>query len=67
VGYVAFSVPEMVAGIAVTSIGLARTTELYGGAVIVLALIAAASVAVHLRRAAKPAEPARPESESLAA
>jgi MFS family permease len=67
VGYLAFSLPAIAAGIAVGSIGLARATEIYGGGVIVLALIAATSVTVRLRRAAKPAEPARPESEALAA
>src|SRR4051794_14595616 len=66
-GYLGFSLPAIVAGIAVGSVGLARTTEVYGAVVIVLALIAATSVTVRRRRAAKPAEPARPESEALAA
>jgi MFS family permease len=67
VGYLAFSLPAIVAGIAIGSVGLARATEVYGAVVIVLALIAATSVTVRRRRAAKPAEPARPESEVLAA
>ena len=36
VGYLAFSVPAIAAGIAVGAIGLTRTTEIYGVAVIVL-------------------------------
>jgi MFS family permease len=58
VSYLMFSVPAIAAGIAVGSVGLARTAEIYGAAVIVLALSAAA--ALLLRRGA-PAQ-ARPES-----
>jgi MFS family permease len=67
VGYLAFSVPSILAGIAIGSVGLARTTEVYGGVDIVLALIAAVSAALRLHRKRKPVEPARPESEVLAA
>jgi len=67
VGYLAFSLPAIAAGIAVSSIGLARTTEIYGGVVIVLALVAAVSVTMRLRRARKLAEPQRRETEPLAA
>jgi MFS family permease len=67
VGYLAFSLPAIVAGIAVGSIGLARTTEIYGAVVIALALFAVGSVLTHLRRARRPAEQPCPESEMLAA
>ena len=60
VSYLMFSVPAIAAGIAVGSVGLARTAEIYGAAVIVLALSAAA--ALLLRRSA-PAQ-ARPESSN---
>lgn len=40
VGYLAFSLPAIAAGIAVRGIGLTRTTEVYGAAVVVLALLA---------------------------
>jgi MFS family permease len=66
VGYLAFSLPAIAAGLATSAIGLARTTEIYGAAVIVLALVAAASVA--LRRRGRPsAEAPCSESEALAA
>jgi MFS family permease len=68
VGYLAFSLPAIVAGLAVGSIGLARTTEIYGAVVIVLALLAAGSVALRRRsRETRPAEAPCPESEALAA
>jgi predicted MFS family arabinose efflux permease len=50
VSYLAFSIPAIAAGLAVGSIGLGRTTEIYGVVVIVLAVLAAASVAVRRRR-----------------
>ncbi|MCW2635475.1 MAG: Major Facilitator Superfamily transporter [Blastococcus sp.] len=59
VSYVMFSVPAIAAGIAAGSLGLARTAEIYGGAVIVLAL--AASAALLLRRRTEGAA-ARPET-----
>jgi MFS family permease len=46
VGYLAFSLPAIAAGLAVGWIGLARATEIYGAVVIVLALLAVASVVV---------------------
>jgi MFS family permease len=67
VGYLAFSVPAIAAGLATSAIGLARTTEIYGLAVIVLALVAAGSVARRRRRDRRPAEASCPESEALAA
>ncbi|WP_448625685.1 MFS transporter [Geodermatophilus sp. URMC 64] len=67
VGYLAFSLPAIAAGLAVSGIGLGRTTEIYGGVVIVLALIAAASVTARLRRAGASAEESAPETEPLAA
>jgi hypothetical protein len=66
VGYLAFSVPAIGAGIAVGRFGLARTTEFYGAAVMVLALVATASVAVR-RRSRRSTEQPCPESEPLAA
>ena len=44
VGYLAFSLPAIAAGIAVSEIGLTRTTEIYGAAVVVLALLAVAAL-----------------------
>jgi MFS family permease len=66
VGYLAFSLPAIAAGLATSAIGLARTTEIYGAAVIVLALLAAGSVALR-RRGRRPAEASCPENEALAA
>jgi MFS family permease len=64
VSYLAFSVPAIAAGVAAGRIGLARTAEIYGAAVIVLAL--AATVALVLRRRGD--EPAdRPRSEDAEA
>ncbi|MGZ4506292.1 MAG: MFS transporter [Blastococcus sp.] len=63
VSYLMFSVPAIAAGIAVGSVGLARTAEIYGAAVIVLALSAAA--ALLLRRPAP--ERACPESSNALA
>jgi predicted MFS family arabinose efflux permease len=65
VGYLAFSVPAIAAGIAVGSVGLARTTEVYGGVVLVLALVAAGSIIARRRQA--PAEPEPAGAERLAA
>jgi MFS family permease len=67
VGYLAFSVPAIAAGIAVSSIGLARTTEIYGGVVIVLALVAVASVTLRLRRSRRPVEVPAGDAERAAA
>jgi MFS family permease len=54
VGYLAFSIPAIAAGVAVGALGLARTTEIYGAAVIVLALSAAGALVLRGRRAALP-------------
>jgi len=43
-GYLAFSIPAIAAGIAVGEVGLARTTEVYGAAVVLLALLAVAGL-----------------------
>jgi MFS family permease len=67
VGYLAFSLPAIAAGIAVGRYGLARTTEIYGAAVMVLSLVAVGCVAAHLRRTRRAAEQACPESQPLAA
>jgi hypothetical protein len=67
VGYLAFSLPAIAAGIAVGSLGLATTTEIYGGVVIVLALLAAGSVAVRRRRARRLPDVPCPETEAVAA
>ena len=44
VGYLAFSLPAIAAGIAAGAAGLTRTTEVYGAAVVVLALLAVAGL-----------------------
>ena len=50
VSYLAFSVPAIAAGIAVGSVGLMLTAEIYGAVVIVLALIAVAGLVLQRRR-----------------
>ena len=60
VGYLAFSLPSIAAGIAVGSIGLERTAEIYGLAVIVLTLSAVALLV--LRRPATAPAPAAAEA-----
>lgn len=67
VGYLAFSIPSIAAGLASSAIGLAPTTEIFGVAVIVLALVAAGSVVLRRRRPGRIAEPSCPESGTLAA
>jgi MFS family permease len=67
VGYVAFSVPAIAAGVAAGSLGLARTTEVYGAAVIVLALSAAGGLVLRSRRAASAATAVRTETDDAAA
>jgi len=44
VGYLAFSVPSIAAGIAVGEFGLTRATEVYGAVVVLLALLAVAGL-----------------------
>jgi predicted MFS family arabinose efflux permease len=51
VGYLAFSIPSVVAGVAVGAIGLQRTAEIYGVVVIVLVLVALALLSLGRRRA----------------
>jgi predicted MFS family arabinose efflux permease len=51
VGYLAFSVPAVAAGIAIGQIGLQRTAEIYGAVVIVLALCAVVLLTLRRRRA----------------
>jgi len=53
VGYLAFSLPAVAAGIAVGSFGLTRTTEVYGAAVVLLALLAVVAL-VRSRRSLVP-------------
>jgi MFS family permease len=65
VGYLAFSIPSIVAGVAVGGIGLQRTAEIYGCVVIVLAL--AAVTLLTLRRQAEPAPAPVEETEAFAA
>ena len=54
IGYLAFSVPAVAAGLASGAVGLQPTAVVYGAAVIALALLAAAGLLRH-RRAAHPA------------
>jgi predicted MFS family arabinose efflux permease len=44
VGYLAFSLPAIAAGIAAGEVGLTRTTEVYGGLVVALGLLAVAGL-----------------------
>jgi len=67
VGYLAFSLPAIAAGLAVPAIGLARATEIYGGVVIVLALVAVASVTLRARRSRRSAAAPAADSEPIAA
>ncbi|WP_448614446.1 MFS transporter [Modestobacter sp. URMC 112] len=50
--YLAFSLPAIAAGIAAGHVGLERTAQVYGVAVIVLALLAVAGLALSARRPA---------------
>ena len=67
VGYLAFSLPAIAAGIAVGDIGLRTTAEVYGLGVIVLALLAVGGLLLHRR--AEPQLAGAPEERpaSLAA
>jgi MFS family permease len=67
VGYLAFSLPAIAAGIAVGAIGLTRTTEIYGAAVVVLALVAVAALLRSRRTVAATVAAERSETEALAA
>jgi predicted MFS family arabinose efflux permease len=66
VGYLAFSVPAIAAGVAVGALGLARTTEIYGAAVIVLALSAAGALVLRGRREDAPVRAAQPQDDAAA-
>jgi MFS family permease len=67
IGYLAFSLPAIAAGIAAGRIGLERTGEIYGVAVIVLALSAAAGLVLRRRRGADPVTQADEDTRALAA
>jgi MFS family permease len=62
VGYLAFSVPAIAAGIAAGEIGLTRTTELYGALEVVLALLAVAGLLRARRTVGSLAPAPRPEA-----
>jgi MFS family permease len=66
VGYLAFSIPSVVAGVAVGGIGLQRTAEIYGAVVIVLALAAVALLTLRRRRA-EPAPASVEDADAFAA
>jgi predicted MFS family arabinose efflux permease len=67
VSYLMFSLPAIAAGLAAGRIGLERTAEIYGAAVLLLALSAAGGLMLRGRRAGEPpvSEPA--DSSALAA
>jgi MFS family permease len=67
VGYLAFSVPAIVAGVVAGSVGLAPTAEVYGAALVVLALGAVAALRVTRRRAAGAVAEKPAEASALAA
>jgi hypothetical protein len=63
VSYLAFSVPAIAAGIVAGHVGLAPTAEVYGGAVIVLAVSAAAALML-ARRSRRPADRSGNETQA---
>jgi MFS family permease len=70
VGYLAFSVPAIAAGVAAGHVGLERTAQVYGLGVIALALLAVAGLVLHARRPPTPAPdrdlvPAREVTQSF--
>ena len=65
VGYLAFSIPAIVAGVVSASAGLQVTAEVYGAVVILLALGAALGLRLSRRGPAAPV-PAEQPSEPLA-
>ncbi len=66
VGYLAFSIPAIAAGIAVGQVGLTRTTEVYGAVVVGLALLAVVGL-LRARRTVRSLPPAElPETLSPA-
>ena len=66
-GYLAFSLPAIAAGIAVSSLGLATTATIYGSVVIVLALAAVAGLLVQRRRSSAAAVDDPVDTQALAA
>jgi predicted MFS family arabinose efflux permease len=66
VGYLAFSIPAVAAGIAAGEIGLQRTAEIYGVVVIVLALCAVALLTLR-RRSAEPVPTPAEDDRAVAA
>jgi predicted MFS family arabinose efflux permease len=67
VSYLMFSVPAIAAGVAAGHLGLATTAEVYGAAVIVLALSAAAALLVRRRPGATAQEQDAESAQPLAA
>lgn len=57
VGYLSFSVPAIGAGLAAARFGLARTAEIYGAVLVVLALTAVAGLRLRRRTADRRADP----------
>ncbi len=56
VSYLAFSLPAIAAGVATGVIGLQRTAEVYGAAVVVLTLVSVVGVTLDRRRTPAPVE-----------
>jgi MFS family permease len=67
VSYLMFSVPAIAAGLAAGRIGLARTAEIYGAAVIVLALGATVALLLPRRTEQSASRPDSEQAEALAA
>jgi MFS family permease len=67
VSYLMFSVPAIAAGVAAGHLGLATTAEVYGAAVIVLALSAAAALLVRRHPGATAQEQDAESAQPLAA
>jgi predicted MFS family arabinose efflux permease len=67
VSYLMFSLPAIAAGLAAGRIGLERTAEIYGAAVLLLALSAAGGLMLRGRRAGGPAVSEPADSSALAA
>lgn len=67
VGYLAFSIPAIVAGVLSSRFGLAATAEVYGGVLVILALAAVGGLLLRRRAAPAPAAAAPAESDAIAA
>jgi predicted MFS family arabinose efflux permease len=67
VGYLSFSVPAIAAGLATSRFGLAGVAEVYGAAVIALALLAVAGLLVRRRTETRTRAPVPEQPGSLAA